>query len=984
MREAPAFGVLGALEVRRDGVPVPLPSGRRRALLAALLVRANRPVPADALVEAAWGDALPPGPRPALHTALSRLRATLGDGVLRAEPAGYVLGTDALDAARFEDLRSRAAGAPAAQAAALLDEALGLWRGPAYAEFADRDFARAEAVRLDELRLATVEDRADLSLELGDVDEAVSVLEALVIEHPLRERARGLLMTALYQVGRPAEALARFRDYRSLLADELGLDPSPSLRDLEVRILGNSLPAPVPRPVPRAAAPPAWLVAGTAFVGRDDETAMLADAVGRHRLVTITGTGGVGKTRLLAEMLPELGDRLGLPATVVELAAAVPGRVDTTVAAALGVTANAEAPREAVLDYLSIAATLLVLDNCEQVLDECRTLAVAVLRRCPGVRVVATSRHRLGPSQEQVLPLEPLRGPEPGAPPDRIELTAAVRLFADRVRRVRPSFALTRESLHAVAEICRRLDGLPLALELAATRTATLGLEPVRERLGSGLDLLGEDVRDRHRSLRAVVEWSYGLLDPEQRRLLSALSVFDGAFDLDAAEQVGGRDGAEQVAVGLARLVEASLVSAHDVTGQARFRLLEIVRAFARETLREAGEEHEARLRHLRWVCSLTEAAAHAVTGPGSAAALARLDRSRANLVVAVRWGLRSGRPELVGRVCGSLALCLHWCLDAELYDLMREVAQTPAVRQTRAAALALGAGAYAAVERGEPDLGEGLATEALQHASQPTERYLAMLAHGVATFYRGEGDRSRAWCHAVLTLDGLPPAYRAETQATLALLAGYGSDLAEAREHAAQARAGAEASGADNTLAFAAYAMGETLLLEDAEAAIPVLRDAVAHAGRSRAAHVAAVARIALLSALIRRGRHAEALELVTPLLQDELRTGTWPQVWTTVRILAELLVALDRCETAALLLAATRAAPAAPTIKGEDIERYRDLDADIAQRLRPPVVDRIATLARTLPRARVVDHALLAVGELTTAMPGPGARRTAPTEAS
>src|ERR1022692_2985744 len=291
--------VLGSLEVCRDGVPVPLPSGRRRAVLAALLVRAGRPVPADALVEAAWEDQLPADPRSALHTVLSRLRAALGDGVLRTGPAGYLLDLvhGALDAARFEALRSQAAGTLAAQAAALLDEALALWRGPAYAEFADRDFARPEAVRLDELRLTTVEDRAELSLELGDATSAVTTMDALIAGHPLRERARGLLMTALYHAGQPTQALERYRDYRALLADELGLDPSPALRDLEVRILGHDLPAapPAHRRVPAA---PAWLITSTAFVGRDDDTAALLDAVGAHRLVTVTGTGGVGQTRV--------------------------------------------------------------------------------------------------------------------------------------------------------------------------------------------------------------------------------------------------------------------------------------------------------------------------------------------------------------------------------------------------------------------------------------------------------------------------------------------------------------------------------------------------------------------------------------------------------------------------------------------------------------------------------------------------------------
>lgn len=966
--EAPlSFGVLGALAVYRDGAPVPLPGGRRRALLAALLARANQPVPGDALIEAAWGDALPTDPRAALQTALSRLRGTVGAGTLRAEPAGYVLATDAVDAVRFEALRTRAADAPAGQAATLLDAGLGLWRGRAYAEFADRDFATAEAVRLDELRLRTVEDRAQLALELGTADDAISALEALIAEHPLRERARGLLMTALYQAGRPTDALERYRDCRTLLSDELGLDPSPALRELEVRILGHDLAAagPATRPRQRAPAPPTWLISGTAFVGRDDETAALLDAFAAHRLVTITGPGGVGKTRLAAESLPAVGDQLGLPTSVVELAPVAGGQVDTAVAAALGVGAGAGSPRQAVLEYLSISAAVLVLDNCEHVLDEVRTLVETLLRRCSGVRILATSRHRLGPAAEQLLPLEPLPAPDRDVVPGRVELTAAVRLFTDRMRRVRPSFALTPDVLPAVAEICGRLDGLPLALELAATRAATLGLGPVRDRLDRSLDMLGEPGRDRHQTLRAMLDWSYQLLAPEQRRLLAALSVFDGGFDLDAAEAVGDGEDGEPVAVGLARLVEASLVALHEEAGTTRYRLLVIVRAFAAERLAEAGREHETRLRHVHWVHCLAETAAHDATGPGTAAALARLRRYRTGLTTAIRWALQSGHAELAGRITGSLGLCPHLRLDAELFDLMREVAHDRALRRTPAAALALAAGAVAAVEQGELEIGEAEATEALALAAEPPERYLALLALGVSNLYRGRQDESMAWWRELLTVEGLPLAYRADAHGSLALLAGYRGDLEAARECATRAWAAAEDARAGVARAFAGYATGEVILLTDREGAVPVLREAAADADRVGAAHVGAVCRIALLSALTRLGRHPEAVDLAGPLLHDELRTGSWPQLWTTLRIVAELLVSLDRHETAALLLAAAHAARSAPAIKGDDVDRYRRIEERIAEQVRPPALDRIATLARALPRAQIVDRALATIGD-------------------
>lgn len=247
-----SYGVLGPLEIRRDRTVVPLPSSRQRAVLAALLVHAGRPVPADVLVEAAWGDELPAHPRPALHTLLSRLRGLLGTDAIRGEPAGYrlVVDPDVVDAARFEALHRQARDAPARPARELLEQALALWRGPAYAEFADRDFASAEAVRLDELRVACVEDLAEVRIEAGEAGAALPALVALVGEHPLRERARGLLMTARYRAGRVSEALDTFHKYRTVLADELGLDPSPAIRDLHQRILSHDVPAGAPaRPV---------------------------------------------------------------------------------------------------------------------------------------------------------------------------------------------------------------------------------------------------------------------------------------------------------------------------------------------------------------------------------------------------------------------------------------------------------------------------------------------------------------------------------------------------------------------------------------------------------------------------------------------------------------------------------------------------------------------------------------------------------------
>jgi predicted ATPase len=837
--------------------------------------------------------------------------------------------------------------------------------GPAYAEVADRDFARPEAARLDELRLATVEDRAELSVELGQATAAVTMLDALVAGHPLRERARWLLMTALYHAGQPAEALERYRGYRTLLAGELGLDPSPALRDLQARILRHDLPGVPPRARRETPSAPAWLIASTAFVGREDDTAALIEAAGAHRLVTVTGTGGVGKTRLVAEALGSLAERLHLPVTVIELAGAAAGQADRAVAAALGLGADGPV-RAAVLEYLSISAGLLVLDNCEHVLSEARTLAEEILRRCPGIRVVATSRHRLGMAAEQVLPLAPLLVPDPGEP-ERAALSAAVRLLADRMRRVRPSFALTPDALPVAADICRRLDGLPLAVELAATRAATLGLGPLRDRLDDSLDLLGEEGRPRHYTLRAVIDWSYGLLGPAEGRLLDALSVFSGDFDLDAAEQLGDPAAAGSVALALTRLVDSSLVTSRETSNGAAFRLLMIVRSYGAGRLADAGRDQIARLAHARWAASIAQTAAREATGPGCAAALALVARYRADVSAAVRWALDSGHPGLAGSITGALKLCPHWRPDPELIALIGEAAHAPGIRQSPAAALALAAGGLAACDTGQLAEAERLGTQALRRAAGPAERFLAMLCLGIATLYRGDHDRSQSWWRQIAADASFPPAHRAEGHASLALLACYHADLQAATEHAARARIAAEAAGASGYQAFATYAAGEVALLQNPQTGIELLCAAAAQASRTGATQVVPVARIALASALTRHGRHREALAVFRPLLQQARRDGNWPQLWTALRILAELLVSLDHHQTAAVLLAAAGESASAPAITGQDVERYHRLGELITDKTGHDVLDRITTLARALPRAQVADRALAAINDLT-----------------
>jgi len=949
MHAAPVFRVLGTLQADRDGSPLPLPSRRQRAVLAALLSRAGRPVPADELVEAAWGERLPHHPKAALQTVLSRLRATLGAELISADMSGYRLNVtaDEVDALRFEALRERAAHVPDAAAAGLLEAALALWRGPAYTEFADRDFAGAEAVRLNELRAATVEDYADLSLRSGRVTDAIARLEALQAGEPWRDRCVELLMRALAGSGRATEALQVYDRHRRGLAAEFGLDPSPALQDLQARVLRNELPR-APRPVPQ----PRWFAVSTPFVGRDTEMAALVDAACGNRLVTVTGIGGVGKTRLVAESLGELAAQLEMPVAVAELGAVPAGGVDGAVAAVLGVDTRAGTPRAAVSEYIGTGSQLLVTDNCEHVLADARELIGALLHACPQVRIIATSRHRLGLPGEQVLPLDPLLTEAADAPAQRLRDTAPVRLFTDRIRRLRPDLPVTEETVALSAAVCRRLDGVPLAIELAAAQAAAIGLAPVLDRLGD-LDVLA----DADGGIRAVLGRSWTLLARGEQELLARLSVFAAGFDLDAVEHAGG----QAAAVRLARLADASLLHVTHEHGRARYRLLAIVRAFAAERLHADGAAGPARTAHAHWIRDLAETAAADVRAGGAGEPLYRLLACRADLLAAVRGALEAGEVGLAGAITAALGWCTHWVLDGELLKLARDVACDPRLPATPVAALAGAAGALYAAQLGDLDGAHRLGTRALAIASTSEEQCLARQALGVTCVYRGEHAESSGHWRRLLRLPGVPTPLRVDAHATLALLACFRSDQRTGRRHAEQALAAARDAGPIG--AFATYAMGEVRLLEEPAAAVEILELAVSQAEAGRTAQIAEVARIALVSALVRLGRHDEALQVFPDLLHQLRRRGGWPQLWTSLRILAELLEASGRPQDAALLLASASVAPSAPPLTGDDVPRYRELQRRIAGQIGTDADRRLADQAALLSRVQILDRALAAL---------------------
>ncbi|MGX2998280.1 BTAD domain-containing putative transcriptional regulator [Streptomyces sp. JNUCC 64] len=697
------FGVLGPLTVRSaEGELAAVPEAKVRTLLAALLTVPGEAVSADRLVDQLWGDAPPGNPVGALQTLVSRLRRVLagagGGGTLVRRAAGYALevdGTD-VDAGRFVALtaRARTAGGPRERAAAL-SEALELWRGPAFADFADEPFARPAITRLEEARLLAVEERAEARLDLGEHGPLAGELTGLVERHPLRERLRAAHMRALYGAGRPSEALDSFQELRRLLDEELGLEPGPGLVALQREVLRQdpvlrAAPAPAAAPRSRGNLP----VPVTPLVGRADAVDDVRSLVESGRLVTLTGPGGVGKTRLATEVAAGLRESFADGVWLVELAPqafpAASGAECTedelaeVVAATLGVRDDTGPgplpggrPRttlERLADALRGQRLLLVLDNCEHVVEAAAALVGALLRSAPEVRVLATSQEPLDVAGERLWPVPPLDLPGASAGPEALRRSSAVRLFLDRAAAMSPGFAVTDDNARSVAAICRRLDGIPLALELASTRVRVLGVTELAERLDDRFRLLTGGHRGapaRQQTLRAMIDWSWELLTVAEQAVLRRLAVHSDGCTLHAAEEVCAGDGVKfsEVMDLLTRLVDRSLVLvSHEPEGP-RYRLLESVSAYCLERLRD-GEHDRVRRAHARYYTELAERADARLRGPDQQRWLRRLDAENANL----RAALDSAAADRDGTLTRRLtrAMVWYWFLRGRLTEARR------------------------------------------------------------------------------------------------------------------------------------------------------------------------------------------------------------------------------------------------------------------------------------------------------------------------
>ncbi|GAA3398929.1 hypothetical protein GCM10017752_64880 [Streptomyces roseoviridis] len=659
----PPYRILGPAQARRaDGSDAVLAGARLRALFTALAAAGGRPTGTEALIAQLWAEDAAEGRGrdrvAALQALVGRLRRAVGHEAVASVPGGYRLVTapDGIDLFRFEELadegaRELDAGRPE-RAARLLDEALGLWRGAALADLPGHDHDPL-AVRAGQRRTRARRDRLAADLALGRAEDTLVPLAALTAEHPLDEPLRALHLRALRAAGRPAEALAAYEAARRALADRLGTDPGPELKQLYEELLtAEEPPAALRRTLPAPL---------TSFLGRDGELRDLESALENGRLVTLTGPGGVGKTRLaLAAASARTETRLAELAAVRD-----PSDVPAAVLTALGAREThlwrggpARDPLATLVDHCARRTLLVVLDNCEHVVGAAAGLVEVLLARCPGVTVLATSREPLGVPGEVVRPVGPL------------PLGTAVRLFGERGAAVRPGFRVADDP-GAAEEIARRLDGLPLAIELAAARLRMLTPRQIADRLDDRFRLLTSGARTvlpRQQTLRAVVDWSWELLTEGERAVLRRLSVFAGGCGLEAAEAVcGGPGQGPEVLDLLGALVDKSLVVAAPTESGMRYRLLETVAEYAGERLDEAGERAEVERRHLTYYRELARLGDAELRGPGQAAAMARLETEHDNVRGALRTAVRVRDEQET--LCLVHAMSWFWQLRNHLHD---------------------------------------------------------------------------------------------------------------------------------------------------------------------------------------------------------------------------------------------------------------------------------------------------------------------------
>lgn len=976
MLEAMQLGVLGPLEVSRGSVQVPLPRAQERRLLAALAVHAGESVSTDALVEALWpGEQQPQWPARALRTIVSRLRSLIGEEAVVAAPAGYRLAIPvrALDAARFEALLAEGRGAVEADpetAVAGLDQALALWRGDAYEEFAHEPFAQAEAVRLEELRVAAMEARIDARLALGQHEELVGELRALVARHPYSERLRQQLAVALYRSGRHTDALASLQAYRRLLGEELGLEPSPWLQDMEWRVLTHRVDPSTPHhdAPPSAASRRRRLeeelgLPSTRLIGREGATAAVLDALRRSRLVTLTGPGGVGKTRLAIHVAGEARERFAQGVAACSLA---PVREAAAVPAALATALDVRQRQhrsleESLVDVLQRRQLLVVIDNCEHVVDVAARLVALVVARCPGVTVMATSRERLGLTGEHVIDVPPLPVPDGEFP---AVAGSAIELFRERARAVGVDIGLDPGMTSAMAQICRRLDGLPLAIELAAAQARALHPNDIAERLATSplVSASLRDLADRHRSLHAVTDWSYELLTEPEKELFDGLSVFAGSFDWYAIKGVAHGAGlaVENLADLLNALVDKSMLAVRPGPRGNRYVVLETLRSYGREQLLRRGTESCWRRAHARHYVEVAEQAERGLRGSDEPRWMEVLGQDMDNLRQARRWSLDHEFDAAV-----RLVAALSWFRFRTLQTELELWAEETAVRAPEhpLAPLLLGSAALGAWSRGELVRAGRLARAAIATTVGPEQR-LARDALGAICLVEGNlRDALHHFEHAiVLDLQAGDRYHEAWCTAGQAVILGYLQRTADAARRVEEGESIARELQCPSLLAWVLYVRGECLVETNPDRALQLLDRSETLARQVGHQFVVTVAGISAITVRARRG-DAAAIPLFRGLLEELERIGNRTQLWVLLRSLVYVLAKAGHHESSAVLLSALESSATAVEPYGPDHERLVEAGTTVAEKATAKEVEAWKEQGRAMDDRQAIAYALTAI---------------------
>ncbi len=977
--------VLGGLELYREGESVPIGGPQAQLLLSILVAHRGARLSRDRLIESLWAGGAPKSATATLQSQVSRLRAVLApDFTITHKARGYRFETrqGEIDADLFERWLARSRTLDTTASAHALDTALGIWHGQAFGEFADRPEIHGEAVRLDELRLAATDEWAEAKMATGSPATMVGELEALVSVHPLRECYWRLLMLALYRTGRQAEALRRASEFRAMLAQEAGLDPSPAVRELEARILADDptlIADHEPSTDSRIKVSAPALLGVTSFVGRDPHVASLTEAIREQPLITVTGPGGVGKTRLAMRVAGRLIDEFTDGVTVVEFGALRdPAGTAQVIAQALDIQQRQHRTIEATIEeFLAPTQSLLLLDGCEHVTDVLAPLVDHLRSSCPGLRILATSRQSLGLPGEFIEVLDPLV-----VPPAESELTeeicrsTAVELFVNRAAATTPGFSLTDANSSAVADICRRLDGLPLALELAAARLRTMGVDALSSRLHQRIEMLGQTQRGadgRQRTIHDLVKWSHDLLAPEEQLVFEQLAVFAGGFDLPAAESVCTVDGGPMSVVEqIASLVDKSMIVLVDAN-TSRYRLLEPLREFGLDHLSGRGALEETEDRHLRWFLALAERGATGLDSPEEAAWSAAFDRDYANFRAAHLTALQRHDAARALRLVSALR---EFAFRSVKYEITSWADASTALEEAQGEAdlpTALAVSAYGRFVRGDRQSAVDLAHRALDIASESelSATGLPERVLGNALFYMEQTEEALHWMERMQLA-----ARRAGVSGWIAH-ALYMQSVAQTSVGdeirgavlAGEARAAADAAGSPSARARADYALGLALESTDSNEALDLLNRAARVGAGAGNRWIEAFALTEVHSLRAKQGEHLLALEGYAEVIDTWYRGGDWANQWLSIRRVLGILVELGALESAAVLhgaLVAVGAAEAMP-IAAADAERLSGSVAEVRSLLGPATFADAVRRGASLRDREIVSFVKQQITELT-----------------